>query len=401
MIYSALALSLLWLGPKSRPFVLATVHEVTTFAGNQNYGSANGIGTTAQFQFPQGVSVSSSGLYAFVADNNNHLIRRIVISTASITTLAGEAGQSGSANGIGTNSRFYEPPGICVSPNGIYAFVSEKSNQLIRQIVISTANVTSLAGLAGTAGSSNGIGSNARFAGPYGVSISPDGTFLLVGDSNNAMVRHIIISAGTVTTLVAGQNVQGVVISPDGLKAYITERGFHGIRQIVISSVAVTTIAGAGSTGTANGIGTDAQFNHPYGLGISPDGLFLLVADNYNYLIRQVIISTGSVTTVAGVAGSSGATNAVGTNAKFSQPTGVSISPDGMYAFVADSANNMIRRITLATIPPSGKYAFGVLFGDHERQGLRNGTALALHYFPSRNQGLVPFRSLAPFSELC
>jgi DNA-binding beta-propeller fold protein YncE len=341
------AFSLLCLGPKSHSFVSATINEVTTFAGG-GYGSANGIGTTAQFQFPQGVGISSDGLYAFVADNNNHLIRRIVISTASTSTLAGAAGQSGSANGIGTNSRFNYPPGICVSPDGIYAFVSDNNNHLIRQIVISTANVTSLAGLAGTAGSSNGIGSNARFFGPYGVSISPDGLFLLVADSNNAMVRRIIISTRAVT-LVSNQNVQGVIVSPDGLNAYIA--GANVIRQIVISSASVTTIAGSGVSGTANGIGTDAQFYNPYGLGISPDGLFLLVADNYNELIRQVIISTRSVTTVAGVAGSSGSTNAVGTNAKFSQPTGVSISPDGTYAFVADSANNMIRRITLLDVP--------------------------------------------------
>jgi hypothetical protein len=71
MIYSwgaVVAFSLLWLGPKSHSFVSATINEVTTFAGGGS-GSANGIGTTAQFQFPQGVSLSSDGLYAFVADN--------------------------------------------------------------------------------------------------------------------------------------------------------------------------------------------------------------------------------------------------------------------------------------------------------------------------------------------
>jgi hypothetical protein len=234
-----------------------------------------------------------------------------------------------------------------------YAFVSDNNNHLIRQIVISTANVTTVAGLAGSSGSSNGIGSSARFNGPYGISISADGVFLLVADTNNALVRRIIISTRSVTTLVSGENVQGVAVSSDGVNAYITEIGYQTIRQIVISTAYVTTLAGSGLSGTTNGIGTDAQFNHPYGLGISPDGLFLLVADDYNALIRQVIISTRSVSTVAGVASSSGSTNGVGTNAQFSQPTSVSISPSGTYAFVADSANSKIRRITLLDPAPT------------------------------------------------
>jgi DNA-binding beta-propeller fold protein YncE len=116
--------------------VSATIHEVTTFAGATS-GSTNGIGTNAEFSYPQAVSISSDGLYAYVADNNNHLIRRIVISTAAVTTLAGAAGLSG----IGTNSRFYYPPGICISSDGIYAFVSDNNYHLIRQI-------TTVAGLA-------------------------------------------------------------------------------------------------------------------------------------------------------------------------------------------------------------------------------------------------------------
>jgi DNA-binding beta-propeller fold protein YncE len=94
---------ILWCHARQPNFVSATINEVTTFAGATS-GSTNGIGTNAQFSYPQAVSISSDGLYAYVADNNNHLIRRIVISTAAVNTLAGAAGLSGSTNGIGTNS---------------------------------------------------------------------------------------------------------------------------------------------------------------------------------------------------------------------------------------------------------------------------------------------------------
>jgi hypothetical protein len=93
----------------------------------------------------------------------------------------------------------------------------------------------------------------------------------------------------------------------------------------------VTTLAGgAGSFGSTNGVGTIARFYNPFGVSISPDGVYALVADQTNHLIRQIIISTAYVTTLAGVAGSSGATNGVGTIAKFDKPLGVSISPDGL-----------------------------------------------------------------------
>jgi hypothetical protein len=80
----------------------------------------------------------------------------------------------------------------------------------------------------------------------------------------------------------------------------------------------VTTLAGiAGSVGSTNGWGTVALFNYPNGVSISPDGVYALVADTWKYLIRHIIISTATVTTLAGLTGSSGSTNGVGTIARF------------------------------------------------------------------------------------
>ena len=83
--------------------------------------------------------------------------------------------------------------------------------------------------------------------------------------------------------------------------------------------------------GYVNGIGTNAKFNIPTGVSISPDGSYALVAEYYNHPIRQIIISSALVSVLAGLF-ISGLGNGIGTNAQFNYPTGVSISPDGSYA---------------------------------------------------------------------
>jgi len=114
----------------------------------------------------------------------------------------------------------------------------------------------------------------------------------------------------------------------------------HLIRKIVISTGAVTTLAGTGSSGSANGTGTSASFNSPHG--ITTDGTNLYVADMSNHLIRQIVISTGVVTTVAGT-GSSGSANGTGTSASFNLPRG--ITTDGTNLYVAEYGNHLIRKI--------------------------------------------------------
>jgi hypothetical protein len=87
---------------------------VTTVAGRLVTGSVDGIGTNALFNFLSGVSISpGDGVYALIADGFNHLIRRIEISTAAVTTLAGSI-NPGNTDGIGTNARFSSPYGFTI-----------------------------------------------------------------------------------------------------------------------------------------------------------------------------------------------------------------------------------------------------------------------------------------------
>ena len=106
-----------------------TSGAVTTLAGTGSSGSANGTGTSASFFVPYGITTDGTNIY--VADSSNHLIRKIVISTGAVTTVAG-TGSSGSANGTGTSASFYNPRGITTDGTNLY--VTEKKNRLIRQI---------------------------------------------------------------------------------------------------------------------------------------------------------------------------------------------------------------------------------------------------------------------------
>ena len=136
-----------------------------------------------------------------MADAFNHLIRKITLSTKAVSTLAGSAGNSGSQDGAGAGARFYRPYGVSASQDGTIVFVDDRYNHIIREIVVSSGVVTTLAGSANNGGSSDGTGSNARFFDPTDVVAGPDGATLFVADHANHIIRMIAVSTGAVSTL--------------------------------------------------------------------------------------------------------------------------------------------------------------------------------------------------------
>jgi hypothetical protein len=288
----------------------------------------------------------------------NNTIRKIVISSGEVTTLAGTAGSSGTVDGTGTAAKFNNPLGITTDGTNLY--VTDYNNSTIRKIVISSGVVTTLAGTAGTTGTDNGTGTAAKFN--YPADLTTDGTNLYVADTFNHTIRQIVISSGEVTTLAGTAESSGYSdatgtsarfyqpfgITTDGTNLYVADKKNHRIRKIVITSGAVTTLAGDGyansSTNADNG--TNATIGEPEG--ITTDGTNLYVTGFYRHEIRKIVIASTSVTTVAGAGGISSsdygsADNTTGTDALFKQPTG--ITTDGTNLFVADYANSTIRKI--------------------------------------------------------
>jgi hypothetical protein len=180
-----------------RKITLAGV--VTTLAGAAgSSGATDAVGTAATFSSPRAIAADSAG-NLYVADTNNHTIRKIVIATGAVTTFAGTAGVSGSTDAIGTAARFNRPMGITADGAG-YLHVVDSYNHTIRKIEIATANVTTLAGLAASSGSTDGIGAAARFQYPYGVTADGKGN-LYVSDSENKTIRRIVLATGEVSTI--------------------------------------------------------------------------------------------------------------------------------------------------------------------------------------------------------
>jgi hypothetical protein len=150
MIYSFQALAslcLIWSTPllQYASFVCAITYEgtVSTFAGGLR-GYADGVGTNAMFTSIYAISFSSNGKFAVAADCFNHVIRHIDISTSNFTLFAGEVSVGGGfSNGIGKNAKFLYPTGISISHDDIFALVAEDT--LIRRIEMSTVNVTTVA----------------------------------------------------------------------------------------------------------------------------------------------------------------------------------------------------------------------------------------------------------------
>jgi hypothetical protein len=324
---------------------------VSTFAGSAGVsGSANGTGSTARFNRPD--NIATDGINLYVADSNNHTIRKIVIATGGVTTIAGSAGLSGSTDGTGSGARFYLPYGITTDGTNLY--VADSGNHTIRKIVIATGVVTTLAGTAGVTGSTDGIGTAARFNSPY--DITTDGTNLYVADTANFTVRKVIIATGAVTTFAGSAGIPGSTDGTgtaarfnylDGITAYgtilyVSDSGNSTIRKIVITTGAVTTLAGsAGVTGSANGTGIAARFNYPSG--IATDGINLYITDTNNQTIRKIVIATGVVTTLAGSAGVKGSADGTGTAARFNNPYGIIYVDNALY--VGDYDNHTIRKI--------------------------------------------------------
>jgi hypothetical protein len=283
----------------------------------------------------------------------------------------------------GANSASYAIGNVQTSHTGSYwVIVSNAGGSTSSSIAMLTVTTdgtgpgaysfTTLAGLAGSSGNTDGIGSAARFANPFGVAVDNTGD-IYVSDGGNNSIRKIT-SGGAVSTLEG--NAAGFV-NPRGLatdnagNVYVADWGNHTIRKIMPSG-AVSTLAGlTGSRGSADGTGNAARFSNPFGVAVDSAGN-IYVGDGGNQTIRK-ITSKGVVSTLAGLAGSRGSANGTGSAARFADPWGVAVDNTGN-VYVADYSNHTIRKIT-----PSG--VVSTLAGLAGNAGSADGMGSAARFF--------------------
>ncbi|HWK06765.1 MAG TPA: NHL repeat-containing protein [Puia sp.] len=300
-----------------------------TLAGSGASGSADGAGAAASFNFPEGVAVDPSG-NLYVADLFNLKIRKIT-AYGIVTSLAG-SGVSISVDGVGTGASFFAPTGIAGDISGnLYVADGRVVREITAGGVVTTLPIP--------------------FSEPYAVAVDAAGTNVYVAE--HYKIRKV--TGGTSVTTLAGGDAPGSVDGvgaaasfngPSGIaldaagNVYVADQLNHAIRKITAGGV-VTTLAGSGSPGFADGVGTAASFNAPAGVAVDLYGN-VYVTDRGNNRIRKVT-PAGLVTTLSG-SGAQGAADGAGSSASFNQPSGITIDASGNL-YVTDLLNQKIRKI--------------------------------------------------------
>lgn len=318
---------------------------VSTFAGGR-FGSADGVGTEAEFAYAMRIGVDGAGNF-YVSDAHedwglwsNETIRKIT-PAAVVTTLSGVS-DMGSRDGVGEAARFFYPEGAVVAANGTL-FIADTYNDTIRRIA-PDGTVSTFAGKVQTPGDVDGSATEARFNGPATLALDQHGN-LFVADEGNGTIRKITPS-GQVITLANGYAFkfpEGVAVDRAGT-VYVGDSNDNTIEKIAPSGE-VTVLAGSpGKTGAADGKGSKARFSYPAGIALDSTGN-IYVADENNNAIRKVT-PRGVVTTLAGGRGQ-GSRDGKGSLASFRGPTAVAVDAAGN-VFVSDYGNSTLRKVTAA-----------------------------------------------------
>lgn len=287
-------------------------------------------------------------------------------------------GETGAADGAGANARFNHPKGIAVDKSG-NLYVADTLNATIRKIT-SDGVVSTVAGIVGNRGSTDGLGRIARFDIPTGIAVDTKGN-LYIADSMNGAIRKIT-PGGVVSTLAGMPGTKGATADRDGKGSEARfdypngivvdgEDNLYFITPVKVCKITpngqVITLAGEAADGSEDprndGSGSSIRFNSLTGITVDTHHN-LFVADGGNQTIRK-ISPAGEITTIAGLPLHPGSGDGLGASARFKDLRGITIDSKGNL-LVADTGNHAIRKIT-----PDGRvttlagvaYAYGNIDG--------------------------------------
>ncbi|HEY6414536.1 MAG TPA: Ig-like domain repeat protein [Edaphobacter sp.] len=334
--------------------------------------------TTIPLILPSAIVFDPQG-NLYLAETANHVIRK-VDTTGSIAIVAGTGTQGFSGDsGTATSAQLDSPQGLVIdAANNLY--IADTHNHRIRKLNLTTGTITTIAG-SSTPGfdGDTGPATSGHLNLPTALALDPAGN-LYIADTQNHRVREVD-TTGIITTI-AGNGTQGFsgdsgpsttasIDSPTGLAAdstnlYLADTHNHRIRKIDLTTGIITTVAGTGSP-SYNGDGstaTTANLALPRGLTLDANGN-LYLADTANHRIRRIDATTGIITTIAGQGTQTFAgDNNPATTASLDTPRATTTSPTG-FITLADTANQRIRQIssdaTIHTIAGLGATTPGAL----------------------------------------
>lgn len=303
----------------------ANAGTITTVAGDGSagYDAAATVATSTSLNQPGAVAVDGAG-NLYIADTNNNVIRKVNLTTGTISTAAGNGAPGYTGDGaLATGATLNSPEGIAVDAAGDL-YIADTNNDAVREVIAATGNISTIAGDGTGAPGFSGDGAlaiHAKLNAPYGVALDYAGN-LYIADSGNNRVR-VVNTSGNIATY-AGNGTPaylgdggaatsaelysplGVACDPAG-NVYIADARNYVVRKVNAVSGAISTIAGTvadatyidgksdysygnglnGDAFAGGGIATGAGIYAPYGIAVDASGN-LLVAEYFDHLVRKV-----------------------------------------------------------------------------------------------------------------
>jgi hypothetical protein len=322
-------------------------------------GSSGTIATLADVSYPYAVAVDNAE-NLFIAEAVQNMVFEINHATGAITAVAGNGGQGYSGDGgQATAAELCSPCGVALDNAGDL-FIADLGNNRVREVNLSSGVITTVAGN-GTLGNSGdgGQATAAEIGPPSGVAVDSAGN-LFIADVANSCIREVDLSSGVITTVAGNGNSTcsgdggqataaglgqpyGVAVDSAG-DLFVADTDNFVVREVNLSSGVITTVAGNGIPGNGGdgGQATAAELDTPAAVAVDSSG-DLFIVDQRDNRIREVNLSSGLITAFAGNgrAGDSG-DGGPATAAELSAPSGVAADSTGD-VYIADTMNNEIR----------------------------------------------------------
>lgn len=368
--------------------------SVVTIAGKnaETFGFRDGTGTDALFAGPEGIAYDAKRNALYVADPANHAIRRVDLESMEVTTIAGVGGKAGSNDTLpGVVALLSWPRSVVLHSKEDALYFTDTGNRTIRRLDLTSMTVTTTFGTAGQSGTTDGVGPDARFGTSSrfmfwsgGLALDAENDQLYVADSANQTLRTMDLKTRAVSTLIGKPRVLGfqdgaadvaTLNKPTGLALdgkgglYVGDANSLTLRRVDLASRTISTVGGKAPADVntfcevisatlppecewVDGPVASSRYRFPFDL--LPRGTRgLFVVDSHNNVIRDFDYATSTVTTVAGTQRTilddfpHASTESTDTEAgTFWHPTHAVFRPPNTL-YVSDRAANCIRQVEL------------------------------------------------------
>lgn len=296
--------------------------DMQQLAGRHRYGDEEGNASTALIGRPQALALTPNQRKLYIAYGQGNKIAEYDFWTDELTQIAGHL-MDNYVEGTGDVARFSDVVSMVMGSDGKTLYLADRNNNRIRKLNAKTKATSYITGaglINANAESDNGYQEGGPCADEFDAGVSGCAYF---------------------------DRPTGIALTSDEKTLYVAEGTGNRIRKVTITTGRTAFVAGSGTTGFMDGAGANATFNGPYTIALSSDDSKLYVADKYNHAIRQIDLTTNSVTTLVGT-GSIGYREGSFSEAVLAIPEYIVMGANNSL-YVAEAGSFRVRRLDLNT----------------------------------------------------